>query len=382
MTTPHRQYRYYDFVMAAFVTVLICSNLIGPAKIAQIDAALSGRGHLRRRRAVLPDLLRVRRHPHRGLRLRALAQGDLGRLRRPRPSPRSWRAVVVALPPAPFWNNQPAYEIAFGSTWRIVLASLVRLFLRRVRQLLRAGEDEDPDRAEAGCGPAPSARPFSAKAVDSLLFYPLAFYGSGIIPNDKLPLVMLSQFVIKVGRRSRVHPGHLQGGQRAQARRARGLLRPPYRLQSVHAQDLRPSRVVSDREIPNCRIRGARGIVKIVTVCPGTSRPPCIMRDKLPIALGKGAELVRIGSLQNPGGRRQAWTYRGNDYDVSAQFNTTDPQVVNDEVDRIYLDLYPAAPTRAARPCISRPDAALSAANIRAITPAIPPITTSSTCST
>ena len=38
--------------------------------------------------------------------------------------------------------------------------------------------------------------------------------------------------------------------------------------------------------------------------------------------------------------------YRGNDYDVSAQFNTTDPQVVNEEVDRIYLELYPHAPTR------------------------------------
>ena len=39
-------------------------------------------------------------------------------------------------------------------------------------------------------------------------------------------------------------------------------------------------------------------------------------------------------------------SYRGNDYDVSARFNTTDPQVVNDEIDRIYLELYPAAPTR------------------------------------
>ena len=36
------------------------------------------------------------------------------------------------------------------------------------------------------------------EAVDSALFYPLAFYGSGIIPNDKLPLVMLAQFVAKV----------------------------------------------------------------------------------------------------------------------------------------------------------------------------------------
>ncbi len=38
--------------------------------------------------------------------------------------------------------------------------------------------------------------------------------------------------------------------------------------------------------------------------------------------------------------------FRGNDYDVSAQFNTTDPQVVNDEVNRIYLELYPSAPTK------------------------------------
>ena len=37
-----RRYRYYEFVMVAFVTILICSNLIGPAKIAQIDAPLLG----------------------------------------------------------------------------------------------------------------------------------------------------------------------------------------------------------------------------------------------------------------------------------------------------------------------------------------------------
>ena len=37
------------------------------------------------------------------------------------------------------------------------------------------------------------------EAIDSALFYPLAFYGTGIIPNDKLPLVMLAQFIVKVG---------------------------------------------------------------------------------------------------------------------------------------------------------------------------------------
>jgi len=36
------------------------------------------------------------------------------------------------------------------------------------------------------------------EGVDSLIFYPLAFYGTGIIPDDKLPTVMLAQFVTKV----------------------------------------------------------------------------------------------------------------------------------------------------------------------------------------
>jgi uncharacterized integral membrane protein (TIGR00697 family) len=35
------------------------------------------------------------------------------------------------------------------------------------------------------------------EAVDSSIFYPLAFYNTGIIPNEALPLVMLAQFVTK-----------------------------------------------------------------------------------------------------------------------------------------------------------------------------------------
>ena len=43
MTPPQtRTYKYYEFVMAAFVTVLICSNLIGPAKAAQVDLPVFG----------------------------------------------------------------------------------------------------------------------------------------------------------------------------------------------------------------------------------------------------------------------------------------------------------------------------------------------------
>src|SRR5260221_12193607 len=44
--SPHRAYRYYDLVMAAFVTVLLCSNLIGAAKVAQIGPFKFGAGVL------------------------------------------------------------------------------------------------------------------------------------------------------------------------------------------------------------------------------------------------------------------------------------------------------------------------------------------------
>ena len=33
--------------------------------------------------------------------------------------------MIVALPPAPFWDNQEVYEIAFGSAWRVALAGLI-----------------------------------------------------------------------------------------------------------------------------------------------------------------------------------------------------------------------------------------------------------------
>jgi queuosine precursor transporter len=107
-------------------------------------------------------------------------------------------AVVVALPPAPFWNNQAAYEIAFGSTWRIVLASMcayfcgefVNSYVLAKMKILTAGK---------WLWTRTIGSTIFGEAVDSALFYPLAFYGTGIIPNDKLPLVMLSQFLIKVG---------------------------------------------------------------------------------------------------------------------------------------------------------------------------------------
>ena len=192
-----RHYRYYELVMAAFVIVLICSNLIGPAKIAQMELPLLGVVTFGAGVLFFPisyvfgDILtevygyaRARKVIWAGFAGLAFAS--------------VMAAVVVALPPAPFWNNQPAYEIAFGSTWRIVLASMcayfcgefVNSYVLAKMKILTAGR---------WLWTRTIGSTIFGEAVDSALFYPLAFYATGIIPNEKLPLVMLSQFLIKVG---------------------------------------------------------------------------------------------------------------------------------------------------------------------------------------
>src|SRR3981081_3383144 len=119
-----RDYRYYEFVMAAFVTVLVCSNLIGPAKIAQLDLPVLGTVTFGAGVLFFPisyvfgDILT---EVYGYARARRVIWCGFGALR----FASVMASFVVALPPAAFWQHQAAYEVAFGSTWRIVAASIV-----------------------------------------------------------------------------------------------------------------------------------------------------------------------------------------------------------------------------------------------------------------
>jgi len=177
--------------------VLICSNLIGPAKIAQITLPYLGVVTFGAGVLFFPisyvfgDILTEVYGYARARKVIWAGFTGLG-------FASFMAAVVVALPPAPFWNNQAAYEIAFGSTWRIVLASMcayfcgefVNSYVLAKMKIITAGK---------WLWTRTIGSTIFGEAVDSALFYPLAFYGAGVIPDDKLPLVMLSQFLIKVG---------------------------------------------------------------------------------------------------------------------------------------------------------------------------------------
>ncbi|HKZ96268.1 MAG TPA: queuosine precursor transporter [Hyphomicrobiaceae bacterium] len=190
-----RTYRYFDFVMVAFVTVLVCSNLIGPAKIAQLE--IPGVGPYVFGAGVLffpisyifGDILtevygyaRARRVIWTGF--AALAFASI------------MATVVVALPPASFWQHQAAYEVAFGNAWRVVAASMTAYFCGEfVNSYVLAKMKIAQEGRHLWMRTIGST--IGGEAVDSALFYPLAFYGTGIIPNEALPTVMLAQFVTK-----------------------------------------------------------------------------------------------------------------------------------------------------------------------------------------
>lgn len=197
MTARSHPYKYYDFVMVAFVVILICSNLIGPAKIAQVQVPVLGAltfgagvlffpisyvfgdvltevyGYARSRRVIWAGFA--------GLAFASFMS-----------------SIVVALPPAPFWKNQEAYDIAFGSTWRIALASMIAYFCGEFVNSFVLAKMKILTQGRWLWTRTIGSTIFG-EGVDSMIFYPLAFYGTGIIPNDKLPLVMLAQFVGKVG---------------------------------------------------------------------------------------------------------------------------------------------------------------------------------------
>lgn len=191
-----KNYRYYEFVLVAFVAVLLCSNLIGPAKMAQLDLPIVGAVTFGAGVLFFPisylfgDILtevygygRDRRAVWAGF--GALAFASI------------MAYVVVNLPPAPFWlDRQPAIETVFGSTWRIVLASLIAFwvgsfansFVLAKMKLLTEGKH---------LWMRTIGSTMVGELFDSALFYTIAFYG--VMTHEQLLTVTVTQYVLKTG---------------------------------------------------------------------------------------------------------------------------------------------------------------------------------------
>jgi queuosine precursor transporter len=190
-------FRTFDLVMAAFVTILLLSNVLGAGKVAEVnlpgigpwpfgagilffpvsyvigDVLTEVYGYARARRVIWAGFAAL------------LFMAFM-----------SW--VVVALPPAPDWTNQPAYEAIFGQVPRIVFASMlafwagefVNSYVMARMKLWTKGKH---------LWSRTIGSTFAGQGIDSLIFYPLAFWGAEGWTNDLVIRVLLTQWALKVG---------------------------------------------------------------------------------------------------------------------------------------------------------------------------------------
>lgn len=201
-TTTFRTYKYYDLVMAAFVTVLLCSGIIGVQKVSVIGPIHLGPLEIPQRgfgTAILFFPLSylfgdVLTEVYGYARSRRVIWAGFGALIFA--AFMSW--AVVRMPAAPTWKGQDAYEMVFGSTPRIVFASLLAFWAGEFANSFVLAKMKIGTKGR-WLWTRTIGSTIVGEGVDSLIFYPLAFYNSSIMPNDLVFTVMVSNYLLKVG---------------------------------------------------------------------------------------------------------------------------------------------------------------------------------------
>lgn len=191
-----KTYKYYDFILAAFVSVLLCSNLIGAAKAAEmtlpwIGTVTFGAGVLFFPISyIFGDILtevygygRDRRVVWAGFGALIFAS--------------FMSIVVLALPAASDPFNQGYQEhlnAVFGNTPRIMLASVLAFWCGSFSNSYVLAKMKIWTKGRMLWSRTIGST-LVGEAVDSGLFYVLAFYG--IWPTHQVVAVAIAQYVLK-----------------------------------------------------------------------------------------------------------------------------------------------------------------------------------------
>ena len=191
-----RPMKFFDFFMVAFVVILLLSNVIGAGKRAVIDLPFIGPwpfgagilffplsyvlgdvltevyGYARARRCIWAGFVAM---------LFMVAMS----------------LIVVALPPDAGWTGQAAYEQVFGQVPRIVFASIAAFWVGEFANSVVLARMKLWTQGRM-LWTRTIGSTIVGQGFDSLIFYPLAFWGVAGWPTDTLVKIMATQFVLKV----------------------------------------------------------------------------------------------------------------------------------------------------------------------------------------
>ena len=191
-----RHLRYFDLVMAAFVTILLLSNVLGAGKVAVIRLPVIGDWPFGAGILFFPisyvigDVLTEVYGYARARRCIWVGTAALLFMA-------FMATVVVALPPAGDWTGQSAYEQVFGQVPRIVLASILAFWAGEfVNSLVLAKMKVLTSGKYLWTRTIGST--VVGQGVDSLIFYPLAFWGAAGWTNELVLQVLVTQWILKV----------------------------------------------------------------------------------------------------------------------------------------------------------------------------------------
>jgi uncharacterized integral membrane protein (TIGR00697 family) len=187
-----KSYKYYDLILGAYVCVILCANLIGPAKVSTVTLPLFGPVTFLAGVLFFPisylfgDILT---EVYGYARDRRVVWSGFGAL----VFAALMATVIVHLPPR---DRNSAVEAIFGNTPRIIAASIVAFWsgsfvnsyvLAKMKLWTRGRWLWTRTVGSTICG----------ELVDSALFYTIAF--AGLWDTDKLLSIMLTQYVLKSG---------------------------------------------------------------------------------------------------------------------------------------------------------------------------------------
>lgn len=191
-----RNYKYFDLIMVAFVTCLLCSDIIGVQKVSYVHLPFVGDyiygagvlffpisyffgdiltevyGYKRSRRVIWAGFA-------------ALAFASL------------MSYIITSLPAAPTMSAEQnnAVNMMFGETWRIVLASLLAFWAGEFMNSFVLAKMKVKTNGK-WLWTRTIGSTAVGEAVDSSIFYPLAFFG--IWSNEQVVSVMIGNYLLKV----------------------------------------------------------------------------------------------------------------------------------------------------------------------------------------
>ena len=186
-----KQYRYLDIATVTFVVVLLLSNLIANNKFSQINNFAFGSGVIFFPISYLLGDILTEVYGYSKSR-RVIWIGFTAML-----ISVLFIQIILWLPPAHGWPNQKAYEIVFSNTGRTVFSSILAYWAGEFANSFTLAKMKILTKGKY-LFTRTIGSTIVGEAVDSLIFYPLAFGGLIAFPWHLIFSVMIANYTLKV----------------------------------------------------------------------------------------------------------------------------------------------------------------------------------------